>query len=80
MAGKKKTDEQIPEEKQMSIEESFRKLQEILEKMEAEDATLEQSFACYEEGMKLVRCCNEKIEQVEHKVMLLNEDGSLDEF
>lgn len=80
MPGKKKTDEQIPEEKQMSIEESFAKLQEILEKMEAEDVTLEQSFACYEEGMKLVRCCNEKIEQVEHKVMLLNEDGSLDEF
>lgn len=80
MAGKKKTDEQIPEEKQMSIEESFRKLQEILEKMEAEDVTLEQSFACYEEGMKLVRACSEKIEQVEHKVMQLNEDGSLDEF
>lgn len=80
MAGKKKTDGPTPEEKQMSIEESFRKLQEILEKMEGEDITLEQSFACYEEGMKLVRYCNEKIEQVEHKVMQLNEDGSLDEF
>lgn len=76
----KKTDEQVPEEKQMSIEESFGKLQEILEKMEAEDVTLEQSFACYEEGMKLVRYCSEKIEQVEQKVMQLNEDGSLDEF
>ncbi|MGX8686176.1 MAG: exodeoxyribonuclease VII small subunit [bacterium] len=80
MAGKKKTQEQVSEEKQMSIEESFRKLQEILEKMEEEDITLEQSFACYEEGMKLVRSCNEKIEEVEHKVMQLNEDGSLDEF
>ncbi len=80
MPRKKKTDEQVPEEKQMSIEESFGKLQEILEKMEAEDVTLEQSFACYEEGMKLVRYCSEKIEQVEHKVMQLNEDGSLDEF
>ena len=79
MPGKNKKDEQIPEEKQMSIEESFAKLQEILEKMEAEDVTLEQSFACYEECMKLVRSCNEKIEQVEHKVMLLNEEGSLDE-
>lgn len=77
---RKKTDEQVPEEKQMSIEESFGKLQEILEKMEAEDVTLEQSFACYEEGMKLVRYCSEKIEQVEQKVMQLNEDGSLDEF
>ena len=38
-----------------SIEETFAQLDELLEKLEASDTSLEESFACYEAGMKLVK-------------------------
>ena len=43
-----------------SIEQTFAELDELLEKLESPDTTLEESFACYETGMKLVKACNDK--------------------
>ena len=68
------------EEKQLSIEDAFAKVQELLSEMSKEDVTLEQAFSDYEEGMKLIRYCNGKIDSVEQKVQKLNQDGSMDEF
>ena len=45
-----------------------------------EDITLEDSFRTYQEGMKLLRYCDAKIDKVEKQVMMINEDGGLDEF
>ena len=47
-----------------SIEETFEELDRIMEKLESNDTTLEESFACYEAGMKLVKACGEKIDRV----------------
>ena len=41
------------EEKQFSIEESFQTLEELLAKLESEDVGLNESFALYEQGMRL---------------------------
>ena len=46
---------QPKEEKQQGIEENFAQLEEIIRKLEAGDSTLEESFTCYEAGMKLVK-------------------------
>ena len=73
-------EEKTQEEKQLSIEDAFAKVQELLSEMSKEDATLEQAFSDYEEGMKLIRYCNGKIDSVEQKVQKLNQDGSMDEF
>ena len=54
-----------------SIEEIFEELDQIMEKMEAADTSLEDSFTFYEAGMKLVRACGEKIDKVEKKIMVL---------
>lgn len=54
-----------------SIEETFAQLDELLEKLEASDTSLEESFACYEAGMKLVKACSDKIDKVEKKMMIL---------
>ena len=62
-----------------SIEETFAQLDELLEKLEASDTSLEESFACYEAGMKLVKACNDKIDKVEKQMIILQggteEDG-----
>ena len=62
------------------IEEAFEKLREILGKMDDEGVSLEESFRLYEQGMKLVRYCNETIDTVEKKVRVLSAEGETDEF
>jgi exodeoxyribonuclease VII small subunit len=48
-----------------------------MEKLESSDTTLEESFACYEAGMKLVKACSEKIDKVEKQIIVLQ--GGSDE-
>lgn len=62
------------------IEDAFTKLREILGKMDDEGVSLEESFRLYEQGMKLVRYCNETIDTVEKKVRVLSAEGETDEF
>ena len=64
--------------KASTIEENFTKLEEIIEKMESEDVTLETSFDLYSNGLKLIKDCNDKIDKVE-KEMKVIEGGSEDE-
>ncbi|NBH73891.1 exodeoxyribonuclease VII small subunit [Clostridiaceae bacterium] len=61
-----------------SIEQTFAQLDQILEKLEAKDTSLEESFACYEEGMKLVRLCSEKIDKVEKQMIVIQGGGQAD--
>ena len=70
---RKKTDTQEKEEQQAGIEENFVQLEEIIKKLEAGDSTLEESFACYEAGMKLVKSLNSQIDKVEKKIQILSE-------
>ena len=74
MAGKKKTEEQ----EQRSLEENFSELEELLEQLEAEDISLEDSFTAYSKGMNVLKQCNEQIDRVEKQVMKLNEEGALE--
>ena len=60
-------------EKGLSIEESFARLDEILEKMEDEETGLEDSFRLYEEGLRLIRHAESGIDKVEKKIRILNE-------
>ena len=63
-----------------SIEEAFEMLGNILAKMDEPGVTLEESFSCYEQGMKLIRYCNGTIDTVEKKVQVLSAEGETDEF
>ena len=71
--------EQKGADMEKSIEQTFAELDELLEKLESPDTTLEESFACYETGMKLVKACNDKIDKVEKQMIILQggaeEDG-----
>lgn len=77
---KKKEEEKKEEEQALSLEEAFAQIEEVIEQLETEDITLEQSFAEYNRGMALLAQCNETIDRVEKKVLKMNEDGGLDEF
>lgn len=71
----------MAEEKQeMTLEETFAKLDEILTVLESRDITLEESFQNYQQGMELLKKCNEKIDRVEKKMQLINGEGGLSDF
>ena len=65
---------------EISLEEAFGMLDEIARSLEEESISLEDSFSAYKKGMDLLKICNDKIDQVEKKVLVLNEEGGLDEF
>ncbi len=65
---------------EMSIEEILKELENIIEKMEDRNSTLEETFSYYEAGMKMVKACSEKIDKVEKQIQILSEEGQDGEF
>jgi exodeoxyribonuclease VII small subunit len=65
---------------EMTLEEAFQALDEMIVALESREITLEESFQKYEQAMELVKACNGKIDQVEKKVLILNENGEANEF
>ena len=65
---------------EQSLETVFGQLDEIVEKLEAENVSLEDSFGLYHKGMDLLKVCNEKIDTIEKKMMMLDENGEEHEF
>ncbi|MFR3728611.1 exodeoxyribonuclease VII small subunit [Lacrimispora sp.] len=61
--------------KEKTIEETFTELEELIKKLESGESSLEESFQYYETGMRLVKSCNEKIDKVEKKIIVLEENG-----
>lgn len=68
------------EETKTGLEQAFDRLDEVLLKLEDKNTSLEESFQLYQEGMKLAKECGLRISRVEEKVMIMNEEGGLDEF
>lgn len=66
--------------KEPGLEENFAKLEETIERLEAEDISLEDAFAAYSEGMALLKTCNGQIDRVEKQVLKLTEQGTLEEL
>ncbi len=60
-------------EKKLSLEENFTKLEETIACLEAEDISLEEAFNAYSQGMALLKSCNEQIDMVEKKILILSE-------
>ncbi|MBP5609286.1 MAG: exodeoxyribonuclease VII small subunit [Lachnospiraceae bacterium] len=72
--------EEKQKEKKHSLEENFDMLESNLKKMEDDTLPLEEAFELYQNSMKLLKDCNEEIERVEKKVLLLRDNGETDEF
>ncbi len=63
-----------------TLQDMLQTLDEQIRQLESEDISLEDSFLVYEQGMKLIKECNEKIDRVEKKVLQLNAEGTLQEM
>jgi exodeoxyribonuclease VII small subunit len=77
MAGKKANTEVA---KELSLEQSLEKLEQVMEELGSSELSLEESFAKYKQGMDLLLQCNQAIDKVEKELMILEENGISDEF
>ncbi len=58
--------------KKLTLEESFDALDGIIDELQRGELSLEESFKKYEEGMKLIKNCNDSIDKVEKKLLVIN--------
>ena len=57
-----------------ALEQNFEYLNELLAKLSGE-MPLDEAFATYSEGMKILKTCNDQIDQVEKQVMGITGEG-----
>jgi len=57
-----------PKNKENSFEDSFKRLETILEKLEGEEVTLEETLKFYEEGLSLTKFCYDKLSNAELRI------------
>lgn len=67
-------------QKEQSLNEIFVKLEDVIAGLEAEDISLEDSFRLYHSGMDMLKTCNDKIDKIEKKMLVLDEEGEAHEF
>lgn len=65
--------------KETKFEEAYERLEQILEKMNSEQVSLDEALALYEEADILIGTCQKKLNDAEKKVEILlkNRDSSL---
>jgi len=61
------------------FEAALERLEEIVQELEKGDLPLEQSLKFFEEGIKLSRICNKRLEDAERRVEILlkDKDGAM---
>ena len=71
-----KTATQTGSTKELPFEEALQKLESIVETMESGDLPLETLLARFEEGTRLVKTCQAKLEDAELKISKLEKNAA----
>lgn len=74
----------LPPSGSASIEEAMQKLEALVGEMESGKLPLEKLLAHYEEGVSLVKLCQERLDAAEEKIQIIKRNASgpagLDDF
>ena len=57
------------------FEKAFQQLEKIVQQLESENLSLDESLQLFEEGIRLSRFCNQKLEEVEKKIETILADA-----
>lgn len=68
----------MTKEKNINFEKSLESLNELVEKMEQGNLSLEASLKSFEQGVTLIRQCQQALNQAEQKVSILIEQQGKD--
>ena len=67
-------------DKKRSLEEQFEDIEGIINQMEKQDNSLDKTFELYKSGLEKIQEANAMLDDMEKTMMLMNEDGTLEEF
>ena len=68
----------MTEEKELTIEEAFQALEEILNDLDSDQNGLEETFAKYQKGLEYVRLLKSRIDGIEKKLAVLEKENGDD--
>ena len=71
---------QKAENKEISVEEHFSRIEETIEQMERGDISLDQSFTLYQTGIQEIKAVNEMLDAMEKEMLVISGEGNLEEF
>jgi len=60
-----------------TYEENIRRLEEIVHRLEKGDISLEESLAAFEEGVNLIKICQQQLERVAERIQVVTQTGDL---
>ena len=61
---------------QVSVEAAMQKLETLVDEMENGQLPLDRLLSHYEEGVKLVRLCQEKLDAAEQKIQIIKRNAA----
>ena len=70
----------MSDEKKVSLEEHFERLDEIITQMEDSSIGIDKSFELYKNGLDQVKSANEMLDSIEKAMLVQNENGNQEEF
>lgn len=68
------------DKEEQTLEELFEGLEKVVGTMEQPELSLEESFQLYHRGMDLLKSCNDRLDKIEKKMLVLDDEGELHEF
>ena len=63
-----------------TLEELFEGLESVIGTMEQPEVSLEESFQLYHRGMELLKSCTDRLDKIEKKMLVLDDEGEMHEF
>ena len=67
--------------KELNFEESLKKLEEIVKKLESGEVPLDDAIKEFNEAMTLAKNCDQKLKNAEKAITkIVNADGSIEDF
>ena len=64
----------------LTYEQAYNKLEDILEKLESKNTSLDESLSLYEDGISLYKYCNKLLEDAQLKISKFNKLGIEEDF
>ncbi len=64
----------------LTYEQAYNKLEDILDKLESKGTSLDESLSLYEEGISLYKHCNKLLEDAQLKISKFSQLGIEEDF
>lgn len=78
--GKEQIEKEQLEEKELRLEDLLSQVELCVEQLDDPQISLEDAFRYYEEGIRKLKLCNEKVARIEQKMQVVNQRGELEDF